>query len=100
MKHDRNMPAPILALIPAPVLALTLVDGGSLSPAGKVTIDSRVLLAVRDPETNETHPGVVSVPTQRIPQGSFQQLPLPRFTKTRAIHPRYFLKAIRPTTLS
>jgi hypothetical protein len=48
---------------PAPVLALTIVDcqDGSAS-------HGKVLVAVRDAATNVTHPNVVSVPTQRMPE--------------------------------
>jgi len=43
------------------VLALTITDGPISGPA------TRVLLVVRDPLTNRTHPDVISVPTVRIP---------------------------------
>jgi hypothetical protein len=46
----------------SPVLALTIVD---CEPTSKTR--GRVLVVVRDPTTNPTHPNTVSVPTQRIP---------------------------------
>ena len=44
----------------APVLSLTIRDANDLS---------RILIGVRDPETNPTHPNVISTPTSRIPYG-------------------------------
>ncbi len=49
----------------APVIALSIIDSSEDSP---FSLDDRILLAVRNPETNPTHPNVVSVPTQRIPE--------------------------------
>jgi hypothetical protein len=60
--------------IPAPVLALTILDAGTLSTASKVTAETRVLLAIRDPQTNKSHPSVISVPTQRLPTSLFHDL--------------------------
>lgn len=51
----------------SPILSLTVLDARSLD-GGVVSPDSRVLVAARSPETNPTHPNVISVPTQRIPQ--------------------------------
>ena len=47
------------------VLSLVVLDG--TAEAGSVTEDSQVLVTVRDPFNNRTHPGVVSVPTIRLP---------------------------------
>lgn len=63
-------------LSPAPVLALTILDGKTLR-AGRIALETRVVLAVRDPTTNTSHPNVVSVPTQRIPQGVFDSIARP-----------------------
>lgn len=48
------------------VLTLTILDDETLT-GGKITKGSRVRYCVRDPKCNETHPNVVSVPTQRLP---------------------------------
>lgn len=47
------------------VLSLVVLDG--TGDDGSVTDDSQVLVTVRDPLNNRTHPGVVSVPTIRVP---------------------------------
>lgn len=47
------------------VLSLVVLDG--TNGDGSVTDDSQVLVSVRDPANNRTHPGVVSVPTIRLP---------------------------------
>jgi hypothetical protein len=52
---------------PATVLALTILKANTLGLGGIVNGNSELLLAVRDPATNRSHPSVVSVPTQRIP---------------------------------
>ena len=57
----------------SPVLALTIIDGQSLEN-GKLSKDTRLLLAVRNPDTNSTHPNVISVPTQRIPHLTSNEL--------------------------
>ena len=59
--------------IPAPVVALTIVDSATLEN-NHITEDSLVLVVVRDPDTNATHPNVVSTPTQRIPINLFSEL--------------------------
>jgi len=55
------------------VLTLTILDGASLTE-GKVTEKSRVRYCVRDGTVNQTHPDVVSVPTQRIPKSLAQDI--------------------------
>lgn len=52
----------------APVLALTILDSGTLGHEGAISVETKMLLAIRDPTTNRTHPNVISVPTQRIPR--------------------------------
>lgn len=47
------------------VLSLVVLDG--TAEVGSVTEDSQVLVTIRDPLNNRTHPGVVSVPTIRLP---------------------------------
>lgn len=59
---------------PSPVLALTVVDGATLSSAGSITADTKIMMAVRSAETNQTHPNVISVPTQRIPKFLFEEI--------------------------
>jgi hypothetical protein len=49
----------------AAVAALVVLDGASAYP--DVDAKTRILVGVRDPKTNNTHPNVVSVPTARIP---------------------------------
>lgn len=56
---------------PSPILSLTVIDGRTLDDEGRLTEASAVLIAVRDPATNVTHPHVVSVPTMRMPQVLF-----------------------------
>lgn len=58
---------------PAPVLSLTVIDGGSLDH-GVLSPNSRVLVAARSPRTNPTHPNVVSVPTQRLPRALHREI--------------------------
>lgn len=58
----------------APVLALTIVQASSLGPNAEITLHSSMLLAVRDAQTNVSHPDVISVPTQRIPRTTFDAL--------------------------
>lgn len=52
----------------APVISLTIIDRATLE-RGVISNTTKVLVVVRDPKTNATHPNVVSVPTQRIPPG-------------------------------
>lgn len=58
----------------APVLALTVLDASTFDTFGAVTVETKVLLGVRDPNTNASHPSVVSVPTRRIPQSNFDSI--------------------------
>ncbi len=51
----------------SPVLSLTVLDSKTLSE-GVIQLDSKVLIVARSEAGNRTHPNVVSVPTQRIPQ--------------------------------
>lgn len=53
----------------APVLALTIVDASTTASFESINSSSLVLVGVRDPETNSTHPNVLSVPTKRVPNG-------------------------------
>jgi hypothetical protein len=55
------------------VLALTIIDGSTIH-LGRIDEETKVLLAVRNPNTNSTHPNVISVPTQRIPQSMLENL--------------------------
>lgn len=55
------------------VLALTIIDGNTLND-GVIVDSTQMLLAVRNPETNITHPNVISVPTQRIPEEMLKNL--------------------------
>lgn len=55
---------------PSPVLSLIIVDGQTLD-LGRINDDTKILLVVRDKETNITHPNVISVPTQRIPHALY-----------------------------
>lgn len=49
------------------VIALTIIDRDTLAD-GKIVENTRVRIGVRRAERNLTHPDIVSVPTQRIPQ--------------------------------
>jgi hypothetical protein len=43
-----------------------MIDGATVRNLG-IDSSSKLLVVVRDPVTNPTHPNVVSVPTQRVP---------------------------------
>lgn len=58
---------------PSSVVALTVIDAATLE-GGAVGERTRVLVGVRSHETNPTHPGVVSVPTQRVPRALLDRL--------------------------
>lgn len=53
----------------SPVMALAIIDSTGRPPA-EARPDSPILLGIRCPQANATHPNVVSVPTQRVP-GAF-----------------------------
>lgn len=74
--------------MPAPVVALTILDGDTLERDGLPTSDSLVLVVVRAPETNATHPNVLCVPTQRIPMSAAERL---------LAHPRQVLMSNAPS---
>ena len=57
----------------SPVLSLTVLDARTL-PEGILRPDSLLLVVVRRPDCNPTHPNVVSVPTQRLPRSLFCEL--------------------------
>lgn len=48
------------------VLTLTIMDAETM-PQGQITKSSKMLWCIRNNSVNQTHPDVVSVPTQRIP---------------------------------
>jgi len=48
-------------------LAVALLIHDGAVPPGALTLDGRILVVVRDPATNASHPNVVSVPTCRVP---------------------------------
>jgi hypothetical protein len=54
----------------SPVIALTIVAGRSMA-RGLIGPDTQILVVVRRPDTNSTHPNVISVPTQRVPEDWF-----------------------------
>jgi hypothetical protein len=47
-------------------VALVLLDGAVSYP--RINGSTRILVVVRDPLTNDTHPNVVSMPTARVPR--------------------------------
>ena len=51
----------------ASVLALTIVDARTTSDFEGIDRSSLILVGVRDPATNDSHPNVLSVPTKRVP---------------------------------
>ena len=53
---------------PAPVLSVGILDKNTLDAKGAITPESKILVGVRCALTNLTHPDVVSIPTQRIPE--------------------------------
>lgn len=59
--------------LPPFVLALTIVRSGHAG-ISKKSPEDEVLYCVRDPSVNLTHPDVVSVPTQRIPESLGDEL--------------------------
>jgi hypothetical protein len=56
---------------PAPVIALTIINCDETSDH-----HGQVLVGVRRPSSNPTHPNVVSVPTQRVPEGLAEAIQL------------------------
>lgn len=52
----------------APVLALTVLNAVETPRFEEINRSSSILVGVRDPETNSTHPNVLSVPTKRVPE--------------------------------
>jgi len=52
---------------PSPVVALTILRGAK-------SADDQILTVVRNPDTNLTHPDVISVPTQRLPEALLASL--------------------------
>jgi len=71
--HPSGEPATAPARGFSPVLSLTVLDASTM-PGGRVCHESRMLVVVRRPECNPTHPNVVSVPTQRVPAALFGDL--------------------------
>lgn len=67
MTHARFEDWPEPAANLSPVVALSIVRGDVFAAANR-TKAAEILLAVRHPDSNPTHPNVVSVPTGRIPQ--------------------------------
>lgn len=59
---------------PAPIVALTILDAETLGPESRILGSTRILVAARRPDTNPTHPNVVSVPTQRVPATLMREL--------------------------
>jgi hypothetical protein len=55
------------------VIALTLLDASS-AVERKITRETKVWVCVRNKDVNRTHPDIVSVPTQRIPQALAEDL--------------------------
>ena len=55
------------------MLAATIFDSATLAN-GIVVPTTRLLVVVRDPRTNVTHPNVVSIPTQRLPAALAESL--------------------------
>lgn len=51
-------------------IALAIMD------TEKITYDTRILVGVRRPESNAQHPGVVSVPSERIPEAVIDTIPV------------------------
>lgn len=58
-------------LQPAPVVTLTVIDYTEKEP---ISIESQLLIVVRDPLTNIIQPDVVSMPTKRIPRSLYKEL--------------------------
>jgi hypothetical protein len=58
---------------PSPVISLSIF-GDRPAEGGVITLDSQLLVVIRDKETNITHPNVISVPTQRIPLNLFEAI--------------------------
>jgi hypothetical protein len=58
---------------PAPVISLTILDQATLE-YDQISKTTRLLAVVRDPKSNDTHPNVVSVPTQRVPVSLYNEI--------------------------
>jgi hypothetical protein len=57
----------------SPVLSLTVLDAATLDD-GVLLPDSSVLIVARRPDANPTHPNVISVPTQRLPESLYHDI--------------------------
>ena len=53
---------------PAPVLSVSIIDKNTLGADGVITPESKILVGVLCALIHLTHPDVVSIPTQRIPE--------------------------------
>lgn len=58
---------------PSPVLSISIFDQAT-SANNLFSEDANIQVVVRDPQTNETHPNVISMPTNRIPEALFRAI--------------------------
>lgn len=59
--------------MPVPVVAITAIDALSLFN-NNISSSSKILVVIRDPNTNINHPNVISTPTQRIPLALYNSI--------------------------
>jgi hypothetical protein len=58
---------------PSPVVSISIFDH-AIPDKDLVPGDAKIQVVVRDPETNKTHPNVISIPTHRVPCALFRPL--------------------------
>ena len=59
--------------LPSPVLSVSIFNQ-VISDSDLISDGAKIQVVVRDPQTNETHPNVISIPTQRIPSALFRAI--------------------------
>jgi hypothetical protein len=59
--------------LPSPVLSISIFDQ-VISDKDLVSEGAKIQVVVRDPQTNETHPNVISIPTHRVPDVLFRAI--------------------------
>jgi hypothetical protein len=64
----------ILKSNPTTVISAMILDGKTTGSGDTITPETKILIGVRNPQTNLTHPGVVSTPTQRVPKSLFASI--------------------------
>lgn len=58
---------------PSPVLSISIFNQ-VISDKDLMSEGAKILVVVRDPQTNDTHPNVISIPTHRVPNALFRAI--------------------------